>query len=437
MYRMLTIVLIFCFGNLAVAQTTFSDQALSNASVFSANTGGTAVLIMQNGNIVFEEYHNGADANTATHLHSATKGFWSLLAAHALETGLIESYEERVSQTITEWQDTSIHPYKRLIRIRHLLSLSSGLSQDVNYIQGSDPEADNIYQYVIDSLHLNTVPGNVFQYGPSHYYAFGVLLQRKLLNAGIDQNPLEYLDSILLEPIGLEYDSWIHDNAGNPHLPNGCYITPRNWIKFGQLILQKGIWNDSGIVDSNLVNDLFLADGPNPGHGKFLWLNNVNGHGAYTFMSAPPGSTGGFMYHDGYPEIIGLLGAGKNRMYIIPSLNAVVLRQTLLENDEFDDHTFLSYLLDFTSSSIIQFKKEQVLFFPNPANNIIYLSGNIKDRFTRLECKNLNGRKIFSRQLDMLDGANTIDISSLAEGMYIIHLSGKNELVTLPFVKIN
>jgi hypothetical protein len=72
----------------------------------------------------------------------------------------------------------------------------------------------------------------------------------------------------------------------------------------------------------------------------------VDGQGASVRHAAPPGSPGGFMYHNGFTEIIGALGAGKNRMYIIPSLNAVILRQTLQERDDYDDHTFLSFLLD-------------------------------------------------------------------------------------------
>jgi hypothetical protein len=39
--------------------------------------GGTAVLVMQDGQVIFEDYHNGADQNTATHIQSGTKGFWA------------------------------------------------------------------------------------------------------------------------------------------------------------------------------------------------------------------------------------------------------------------------------------------------------------------------------------------------------------------------
>jgi CubicO group peptidase (beta-lactamase class C family) len=323
----------------------FNELDLIEAANYSREKGGSSVLVMQNGTVIFENYHNGADSNTATHLHSATKFFWSAIAALSIQQGLMSDFDEPVSNTITEWQDAEIHPYKNLIRIKHLLSLSSGLSQDVDQIQGTDASAEDIFQYVVDSLHMNTLPGNNFFYGPSHYYVFGELLERKLHNDGRMLSPLEYLENEIFNKIGLEYESWLYDPSGNPHIPNGCYITPRNWLKFGQFMLQKGNWNGNQLIDSNLVKDLFIANGPNTGHGKFCWLNNIDGEGANPSQTAPAGSSGGFIYHNGYTDIIGGLGAGKNRMYIIPSLNAVIVRQTLLDGDSYEDTEFLDLIL--------------------------------------------------------------------------------------------
>lgn len=360
------------------AECQLLPEAITRASAYSERTGGTAVLVMQDDKIIFEEYQNGANPQTATHIHSATKAFWAAVAALALEDGLISSYDEPVANTITEWQDGGIHPGKKLITIRQLLSLSSGLSQDVEFIQGNDPKATDIFQYVVDSLRLVSFPGQLFSYGPSNYYAFGVLLQRKLQAKGLDPDPLHYLVQRILQPIGLTYESWLRDPSGNPHIPNGCYILPREWIKFGRLLLQKGYWEGQQIIDSSLVGNLFLADGPNPGHGKFIWLNRTEGYGATKAMTAPPGSPGGFIYHDGANDIVGAMGAGKNRMYILPSDHAVVLRQTLSENDDFDDHTFLSLLLDRTTATVQRAHSPQLFsVYPTLATDeITIIAGN-------------------------------------------------------------
>ncbi|MDP1832228.1 MAG: serine hydrolase [Geothrix sp.] len=324
---------------------TFTTAQLAAAAEYSRARGGTAVVVMQHGALVFEDYQNGANADTATHVASATKAFWACALAAAIQDGLVSGYDERVSDTITEWKDSTLHPGKQLITVGHLASLSSGLSQDVDYIQGTTPLADDIYDYVVNNLRLYYLPGTTFEYGPSHYYAFGVLLQRKLALAGTPMNPLEYLQTRILTPLGIEYVNWEHDVAGNPHIPNGCTLTPRNWVKLGQFFLQQGWWNGREVIASTRMAELRVAAGPNPGHGRFLWLNQPGGYPPAGLPLPPPGISGGFIYYGGYTDIVAALGAGKNRMYIIPSLNAVILRQTLLESDAFEDTEFLSILL--------------------------------------------------------------------------------------------
>lgn len=332
-------------GQPAAPYTPFHTQQLAAASNYSEINGGSSVLVMQNGTIIYENYHNGSDQNTATHIHSGTKGFFAALTAVALQNGVLSGYDENVSQSITEWQDNTAHPGKDGITLRHLASLTSGLSQNFGDIGGGGSNVPNIYAYAVDSLNLNHVPGSFFQYGPSHYYVFGEFLTRKLSQAGIDQNPLEYLETEIFDKIGLTYSSWVHDEVGNPHIPNGCHITPRNWVKFGQLLLQKGKWGEVQVIQEEYANDLFEPHGINPGHGVFLWLNKQGGYPPFFSEQAPNGAVGSFIFFDGYTDIIACLGAGKNRMYIIPSLNAVVVRQTLEGSDNFSDNEFLELIL--------------------------------------------------------------------------------------------
>ena len=431
----IVILIALMLGRGLFAQSTFSYQHMQNAAAYSESMDGAAVLIMRDDSLIFEEYQNGADSNFVQHIKSATKVFWAVAAALAKQEGLISSYDEYVAQTITEWQNSNLHPGKNLIKIRHLLGQSSGLSQDVSQIQGSAPEAADIYQYVVDSLNMVAFPGNNFQYGPSDYYVFGALLQRKLNNAGIHKNPLEYLDSMVLSHLGLQYDSWIHDSVGNPHIPNGCYINAREWIKFGQFLLDKGKWNTTQIIDSILMEELFVADGPNLGHGKFVWLNNMGGYGGFPGQIAPPQSQGGFMYYDGFTDIIGAMGGGRNRMYIIPSLNVVIARQTLTDNNNFDDHTFLSYLLNSIVLSIPETNqgepKSQV--YPNPSQQIVNVESTMQLR--GLQITSTKGEVLMDKSMVGQNGPYEIDISNLDNGVYFLSLVGNDTINTFKIVK--
>ncbi|MCL5991536.1 MAG: serine hydrolase [Bacteroidetes bacterium] len=89
------LVITFFFSNLTLySETKFNPGDLIRAAEYLKNNSGVAVLVMQNGNLILENYHSGADENTATHIHSSTKTVWSAIAALVLQKRLIESYDE-------------------------------------------------------------------------------------------------------------------------------------------------------------------------------------------------------------------------------------------------------------------------------------------------------------------------------------------------------
>jgi hypothetical protein len=150
-----------------------------------------------------------------------------------------------------------------------------------------------------------------------------------------------------LDPIGVNVGDWVHDASGNPHIPNGAHLTARNWMKYGQWLLQDGQWNGKQIVAKELLDELVKPSKPNPGHGLALWLNQPGGQGAgdVATQKSEPGDTAGWIYRSGHSDLFAALGAGKCRMYVIPSLQMVVVRQADSKADRFDDNTFPSLLL--------------------------------------------------------------------------------------------
>jgi len=298
---------------------------------------------MIDGSVVFERYDNGFGPETATHLHSATKGFWGPVIAAMIEDVLIESFDELAVETLREWKD---HPRKSRITLRHLLTLSAGLVQDVVNLQGHDRPtlAPDLYKHAI-GVRAAREPGVRFQYGPSCYYVLGEIIKRKL--AARKQTPLDYLKQRILDPIGVRVGDWVHDASGNPHIPNGAHLTANNWVKYGQWLLQGGQWEDKQIVRRDLLEELAKPSKVNPGHGLALWLNQPGGQGAVGFagQKSELDDKAGWILRGGHRDLFAALGAGKCRMYVIPSLNMVALRQGDSRVDRFNDNTFLSLLL--------------------------------------------------------------------------------------------
>ncbi len=333
----------------ALQQVPVSALDFEAAAEYSAQRCGLTMVVARNHRILFEDYPNGHHPDAPVHLFSGTKAFWSVAVAAMIEDGLIESFDQVAAEILPEWNRSFWHPGKDAIGLHDLMTLSSGLNQNLRYLQGLDPLAKDTFNFAVNFLSLTATPGTTFRYGPSDYYVVGAMMERQLQQQGLDPDPLTYLEQRIFEPIGLTYDSWQRDSSGNPHIPNGAFLTARNWLKFGQLILNNGSWRRQSIVDATLMTELIQPSAINPGHGLFLWLNQPGGFGP---NRQPIGPDQGSIYHDGYPDLIGALGAGKSRMYVIPSANLVILRQADAENNTFEDHEFLSLLFGHTPDTL-------------------------------------------------------------------------------------
>jgi CubicO group peptidase (beta-lactamase class C family) len=93
-----------------------------------------------------------------------------------VEDGLIASFDEPAWKTLPEWKD---HPRKSRITLRHLLTLTAGLVQDLPALQGLNPSAPHLYAHAVGVRALRE-PGTSFRYGASCYYVLGEIMKRKL-----------------------------------------------------------------------------------------------------------------------------------------------------------------------------------------------------------------------------------------------------------------
>ncbi|MBI3525688.1 MAG: serine hydrolase [Betaproteobacteria bacterium] len=308
--------------------------AYQQAAAYSREHRGLSMVVVKDGQIVFEDYPDGHSAQDANLIYSGTKSFSCAIAVAAIEDQLL-SFDEPVAQTITEWQaDTQ----KARITIRQLLSLTSGIDSGRGLVHRVPSYADAVMRPMLYP------PGTVFQYGPAPFQVFGELMQRKLAARG--ESPREYLTRRVLSPIGLEVDSWKTGPDGKPRLSGGASMPAREWAKYGQLILNHGRWNGRQILDKDLLAECFRGAGTNPGYGITFWLpvaggTNSKGHSADQ-------SAAKFKAIGVSDPIIKAAGAGGQKLYIIPSRNLVVVRQAShlpLWGRGYEDAEFLSPIL--------------------------------------------------------------------------------------------
>lgn len=282
---------------------------------------------MEAGGIVYEDYVASSGPFSPHRLASGSKSFWGALAVAAAQDGLIQ-LDEKVSDTLVEWKND---PRKSEITVRQLLNFTSGLDPATETLRGNAKSEDK-FKRVLDIPSFDS-PGNSFAYGPSHLFAFGAFLQRKLAAAGKNSDPLDYLHERILDPIGLRVAKWTRDKAGNPVMPYGAYISPREWAKFGELLLNGGEWDGVQLIDKTMLAEMFMGSFANPAYGLAIWLNK-DAKQAQVFTVADgevnqqiENFDDGYIYRNGPTDMVMAAGQGKQRLYVIPSRDLVIVRQ--------------------------------------------------------------------------------------------------------------
>lgn len=267
-----------------------------------------AILIEQNGNVLHEEYAGGYDAQKPHALYSGTKSFWGAAAAAAVDDGLL-AFEERVSETITEWRDDA---RKTTVTIRELLSMTAGIP--FGGLGAGVPTYDSAI-----AKPLAADPGTVFTYGGIPLQIFGALLGRKL--AAKKQTPLEYLQARVFELIGLQTANWRTLKDGTRTMPTGAFLTARNWIKFGAFLAARGTWNGKELISCAHLEECWKPGAVNPRYGMGFWLHTLKNGTRIAYAS----------------------GSGKQSLYVCPHQQLTVVH--FANSKSFNHERFLQQLL--------------------------------------------------------------------------------------------
>jgi CubicO group peptidase (beta-lactamase class C family) len=327
---------IFATSPAALAEIKASDCA--RAAKYSEIRHGSAVLVMQNGRTIFEHYANGGSANRRWPIFSGTKSFWGIAALAAVQESLFR-LDDPVSNTITEWKSD---PRKSQITIRQLLSQTDGI-EGASHLQRPSISDRNVMAIGLPSV---AQPGSAFIYGPSHLQIFSELLRRKLGGRSV----ISYFEVHVANRLGLHDLKYKKDARGNPLPATGFELTAREWARLGELVIGNGNYHRRQIVPSTLLREAFVGSQVNPAYGVTFWLNHEAPNGREADMERlldlpwqNAQWTGVCICKDAPADMVVALGSHYQRLFIIPSSKAVIVRQG--SGGNFSDAQFLRLVL--------------------------------------------------------------------------------------------
>jgi CubicO group peptidase (beta-lactamase class C family) len=310
----------------------------ARAAKYSESRRGSAILVMQNGRTLFEHYANGGSANRRWPIFSGTKSFWGIAALAAAQEGLFR-LDDPVSDTITQWKSD---PRKSQITIRQLLSQTDGI-EGASRLQRPSIRDRNTMAIALPSV---AEPGSAFIYGPSHLQIFSELLRRKLRGRSV----ISYFQAHVANRLGLRDLKYKKDARGNPLPATGFELTAREWARLGELVVGNGNYHRRQIVPSSLLREAVIGSQINPAYGLAFWLNQQAPNGREADMEQMldlpwqnADWSGVCICKDAPADMVVALGSHYQRLFIIPSLKAVIVRQG--SDGNFSDARFLRLVL--------------------------------------------------------------------------------------------
>ena len=232
-----------------------------------AETWTDAVVVLHDGQIVFEQYVNGMTEETPHLLMSVTKSVVGCIAGVLVEQGLLDPDKQAnsyVPEIVGSGYDGAT--------VRHLLNMRTGVAFREEYTNPDsevrvmerymgwrpgedDHEARGMYFY-LTKLGTDTDHGGPFVYRSADTDMLGWVCERA---AGARMADL--ISLLIWQPMRAEFDAEITcDGVGSAIHDGGMSARARDLARFGQLILEDGYVHGASIVPERWLHEARALD---------------------------------------------------------------------------------------------------------------------------------------------------------------------------------
>jgi len=298
-------------------QANWNAIALAEAATYARSQKTTGFLIIQDRKVIAE--HNwplpddeASQLFRANFVHgersggvlredvaSQQKSLIAVLVGIGVDKGLID-IEKPVSAYLGAGWTKAAAAQEAAITIRHLLEMNSGLRENLTF---------------------EAAAGERFFYNTPAYAKLKPVLEKA---SG------EYLRTLtqlwFTKPAGMHDTGWeqrpgAFSDVGNP---TGLVTTPRDLAIMGQVVLDRGrAASGAQLISQAQLDAMFKSTATNPAYGRLWWLNDS----AYSLNPGPnTPRREGRLIPSAPTDTLSALGAQDRKLFVVPSMNLIVVR---------------------------------------------------------------------------------------------------------------
>lgn len=263
----------------------------------------TAIVALKGGQIEQEQYFLGTGPDDKRISWSVAKSFLSALFGIIQAEGAIGSLDDQVTKYAPLLKGSAYDG----ATVRDVLTMSSGVAFNEDYLDfWSDINkmgrvlalGGSMDKFAAGLKTRATEPGSHWHYVSIDTHVLGMVIR------GATGTPIrDLMESRLIAPLGLEADPYyVTDGLGEAFVLGGLNLTTRDYARFGQMVLQNGMWQGKQVVPAD-------------------WL------AASTSPQAKDGSAYGFQWWippNAVPGEVMAQGIYGQYIYINPTLDVVI-----------------------------------------------------------------------------------------------------------------
>ncbi len=299
-----------------VALKPLSKTYLQNGKTKSSkewldNSKTTSMLVVQNGIITHESYGLGTGPDDLRISWSVAKSFLSVAFGIAVEQGLI-NLDDPVDKYVPKLKTSG---YKG-VSVRSVLNMSSGVKFNEDYLDfWSDIKRMGRVLALGGSMDefAISIEGREREQGTARQYvSIDTHVLSMVLRAATGEKLISYVGRNIVSPIGFKRAPYYTtDGYGTAFALGGLNIATRDFARFGQMILNGGIWRGNRIVSADWIKKSTTISAPKAANGDG-W-----GYGYQWWI--PPGSAengGDFLARGVYGQYV----------YVNPKYRTVIVK---------------------------------------------------------------------------------------------------------------
>lgn len=281
-----------------------------------------SLLIAKDNQLVYEHYFNGYTKDSLHDTRSSFKSITSLLVGIAIDKGFIKDVNQKVYEFFPEYPSLKTDPFKKLLTIKNLLEMKSGFDcEEFNDTKDCEDPMSLSKDWVAYSLQLPMInkPGEIWA-----YTSIDPVILSGILKKATKMPVTDFAKKYLFEPLGISSYKWTLDPVGNAMTAGSFYIRPMDMLKIGQLVKNKGIYNDKQIISKKWIAEATVCDIPIP---DFSFVKSSKSKVAFP----QPAYYGYYWYRetiktkDIQQNVLFASGNGGQYIFIIENLNLTVV----------------------------------------------------------------------------------------------------------------